>query len=416
MHSLYTLLWYLATPLVLLRLAWRARHQPGYLRHVPERFGFYRAGAAAPLIWIHAVSVGETRAAAPLIGALKARFPDHRILLTHMTPSGRDTGRSLFGDRVIQAYLPYDWPGAVQRFLRHFRPRLGLVMETELWPNLLTASRRAGVPVALVNARLSQRSARGYARIAPLARACLQALALVAAQSAADARRLRALGAREVIVTGNLKFDILPPEDLLARGRAWRAHWGNRPVLLAASTREGEEALLLDAMRDAPPEWLWVIVPRHPQRFEAVAQLLAARGLAFRRRSHDDTVDAGTRVLLGDSMGELFAYYAAADVAIVGGSLLPYGGQNPIEACAVGVPAIVGPHTYNFAQVTRAAIAAGAVVQVKDATRAVTEASRLLKDAAQRARMGAAGREFSAENRGATDKTVAALARLLEKP
>lgn len=407
---LYSLILYLLLPFIPLRLLWRARKQRAYLRHWPERFGWYPAAPRSAVIWIHAVSVGETRACAPLIDALQARYPQHKILLTHMTPTGRETGRSLFGTRVMQAYLPYDYPRAMQRFLTCFKPMLGLLMETELWPNLVAACQQGGVPLALINARLSEKSARGYARFAGLARDTLRALPLICAQTSADAERFMQLGARQVSVTGNLKFDVAPPPD----SRQLHALCGDaRPVLLAASTREGEEALILDALAAGIPDLLLVIVPRHPQRFDAVAALLAARHIPFQRRSANAPIRADTQVMLGDSMGEMFAYYGVADVAIIGGSLLPFGGQNLIEACALGVPVILGPHTYNFAQAAEDAIAAGAALRAADADEALAQAQHLLKDAALRAQMGDAARKFAAAHRGAVDKTMAAIAEKL---
>ncbi|MHB1231482.1 MAG: lipid IV(A) 3-deoxy-D-manno-octulosonic acid transferase [Burkholderiales bacterium] len=407
---LYSLILYLLLPFIPLRLLWRARKQRAYLRHWPERFGWYPAAPRSAVIWIHAVSVGETRACAPLIDALQARYPQHKILLTHMTPTGRETGRSLFGTRVMQAYLPYDYPRAMQRFLTCFKPMLGLLMETELWPNLVAACQQGGVPLALINARLSEKSARGYARFAGLTRDTLRALPLICAQTSADAERFMQLGARQVSVTGNLKFDVAPPPD----SRQLHALFNDaRPVLLAASTREGEEALILDALTTGIPGLLLVIVPRHPQRFDAVAALLAARHIPFQRRSANAPIRADTQVMLGDSMGEMFAYYGVADVAIIGGSLLPFGGQNLIEACALGVPVILGPHTYNFAQAAEDAIAAGAALRAADADEALAQAQHLLEDAALRAQMGDAARKFAAAHRGAVDKTMAAIAEKL---
>ncbi|MCE1180695.1 MAG: 3-deoxy-D-manno-octulosonic acid transferase, partial [Rhodocyclales bacterium] len=303
----YSLLLGLITPLIWLRLAWRARRQPEYLQHLGERYGFYPEAAPQKVIWVHAVSVGETRAAQPLIEGLLARWPDHRILLTGMTPTGREAGRSVYGERVMQAYLPYDYAFAVDRFFKHFSPAFGVLMETEVWPNLLAGARRRQVPVYLANARLSARSARGYRRFGALARPAFAALSGVAAQTAGDAERLTALGASRVAVCGNLKFDVTPAPALLAQGQAWRAALAGRTVWLAASTREGEEALLLDAWQ-GQHDALLVLVPRHPQRFDEVAALLAARGLRTVRRS-EGLPQADTQVWLGDSMGEMVAYY-----------------------------------------------------------------------------------------------------------
>jgi 3-deoxy-D-manno-octulosonic-acid transferase len=414
MRALYTLALYLLLPWALLHLVLRARRQPEYLSHVGERFGAYASVAAGPRIWIHAVSVGETRAAEPLVKALRESHPGHRILLTHATPTGRQTGLELFGDSVDRAYLPYDWPWAVRRFLDHFRPALGVVMETELWPNLVEHAHRRGVPVYLASARMSERSARGYARFGGLIAGTLRKLAGIGAQTPADARRLQELGAPGVVVTGNVKFDREVPASMLALGEQLRRQFGGqRGIFLAASTREGEEALLLDALAAAPlpASVLTVIVPRHPQRFDEVAALLARRGLAHRRRSDNKAVEDGIGYVVGDSMGELYAYYAACDVAFVGGSLLPLGGQNLLEACAVGRPVLVGPHTFNFEEATHDAIEAGAARRVQDAA-ALAEAARgLLADPVLRGRMSEAGRDFTSAHRGATARTMAMLHR-----
>ncbi|MDR1424616.1 MAG: lipid IV(A) 3-deoxy-D-manno-octulosonic acid transferase [Azoarcus sp.] len=416
----YNLLWLLALPCVLLRLVWRARKQPAYLRHVRERFGGYRVRAPGPLVWVHAVSVGETRAAEPLIRALLARGPVCTIVLTHMTPTGRATSKTLFGgeSRVLRVYLPYDFCLFVARFLRHFRPAFGVVMETELWPGLLAACRWRGVPVLLANARLSARSARGYGRFPALTRMTLGALTAIGAQSAADANRLTALGAGHVAITGNIKFDSEPPAAALALAERFRARCGPRPVILAASTREGEEAGIVDefiraAARKKHLNALLVLTPRHPQRFDEVEALVSAGGLAVARRSADGDLagaaplPAEIRVWLGDSMGEMYAYYAAADVALIGGSWLPFGGQNPIEASAVGTPVLLGPHTLNFRYVAEDAVAAGAARRCNDIADAMHAAFALLADAPARTAMSEAGRAFAAANRGATARTVA---------
>ena len=412
-HPIYSALVLVLLPWAVLHLLWRARRQPEYLRHWAERFGFFAAKPAAPVIWIHAVSVGETRAAQPVVAALRARYPDHAIVMTHMTPTGRQTSVELFGDSITRCYLPYDTPWGGRRFLQHFAPRLGVIMETELWPNLLASAAALGIPVHLVNARLSARSARRYARWPTLSAQALGHLTGICAQTAADAERLAALGGERITLTGNVKFDIEMPEPMLALGAALRARCGPRPVWLAASTREGEEPLILDAWHkvDASGTALLVIVPRHPQRFDEVAKLVAARGLALQRRSAEEAVAAGTQVLLGDSMGEMFAYYAMADVAFIGGSLLDYGSQNLIEACAVGTPVLVGPSTRNFAEAAAGATACGAALAIRDAEELVAQVSALLPDAARRRQMGEAGREFAARHRGATARTLEAITR-----
>ncbi|HEX6004419.1 MAG TPA: lipid IV(A) 3-deoxy-D-manno-octulosonic acid transferase [Burkholderiales bacterium] len=403
----YTLLLYLLVPYALCRLVWRARRQPAYLKHVPERFGYYSERPAAPVIWIHAVSVGETRAAEVLVRAFQEACPAHRILLTHMTPTGRETAERLFDASVFRCYLPYDLPGAVARFLDRFRPTVGIIMETEVWPNLIQACRTRDIPLYLVNARLSAKSQMRYRRFARLARDALHGLSAVAAQSQHDAERFTALGARAVSVTGNLKFDVAPPATLCTLGLEWRERYGARPVLLAASTREGEEALLLERWRTLDvPGALLVIVPRHPQRFDAVAQLLERSGYGWQRRSADERIAERTEIVLGDSMGEMFAYYSACDVAFVGGSLLPFGGQNMIEPCAVGKPVLFGPHTYNFSEAAEQAVAAGAARRVADADELMREARRLLTDPMGARRMGEAGIAFVDTHRGATERVL----------
>lgn len=413
---LYTILIHLLLPWAVLHLLWRSRKQPDYLNHWGERFGLFAAvPPRSPLLWIHAVSVGETRAAVPLVAALKARYPDHRILLTHMTPTGRATSETLFGDTVTRVYLPYDTPWAMRRFLGHFRPTLGLIMETELWPNLIASCQEAGVPLLLVNARLSEKSAHRYARFPGLTHSALNRLAAISAIGVDDAQRLKELGAPEAEISGSVKFDIDPPADQLALSQVFRSRFGNRPVLLCASTREDEEALLLDAWQKigAGKTALLVIVPRHPQRFDEVAGLVASRGLKMQRRSNELPVAADIQVWLGDSMGEMFAYYAAADVAFVGGSLLDFGCQNLIEPCAVGTPVLVGPSTFNFAEAARAAISAGAARQLGNAEEIVLAAQALLGDEAGRKRMGDAGRSFAARHRGATARTLALIERFI---
>jgi 3-deoxy-D-manno-octulosonic-acid transferase len=404
---LYSLALYLLLPWALFHLLWRARRQPAYLQHVGERFGRFPGGPRSRVIWIHAVSVGETRAAEPLIKALQMRYPDHRILLTHGTPTGRQTGLDLYGDRVDRCYLPYDFTWAMRRFLCHFRPVVGLFMETEIWPNLIESSVRASVPLYLVNARMSTKSARGYRRFGALTREALSNLTGVGAQTDSDAQRLAGLGATRVSVTGNVKFDREAPEEMLALAATLRGLFGARPIFLAASTREGEEALILEALAEMKKaDLLMIIVPRHPQRFGEVAALAAQRGFRAQRRSENRRIAADTRVVIGDSMGEMYAYYAASDIAFVGGSLLPLGGQNLLEACAVGCPVLVGPHTFNFEEATDGAVAAGAAVRVANARELIEVTDRLLRDSNQRTAMSRAGKKFAAAHRGATQKTL----------
>jgi len=416
---LYSILWWLALPLVLGRLWWRGRKEPGYRLHLGERLGFYgRKPAPRLTIMVHAVSVGETRAAEPLVEALLARWPGCRILLTHMTPTGRATGQALFkkhGERVVQSYLPYDTGFMVGRFLHHFAPKICILMETEVWPNLVQACGAYGIPVALVNARLSERSLQRGQRFGGLMMEAARGITVVAAQTPADAARIVSLGAPDVAVTGSIKFDVVPPDAALHTGAKLRARFEGRPVLLCASTREGEEALILDAfLRMARPQgMLLLLVPRHPQRFDEVARMVEARGLRLARRSSlPDHIDAD--VVLGDSMGEMFAYYAACDCAFIGGSLLPLGGQNLIEACALGKPVLVGQHTFNFLQATEEAVAAGGAVRVADADALLREAVDLLRNDARRAAMGAQAQAFAGTHRGATARTVELLQRFID--
>jgi 3-deoxy-D-manno-octulosonic-acid transferase len=413
----YRLLLWLLFPWVLMHLWWRGRRQPGYREHIPERFGWYQARPGRPVIWLHAVSVGETRAAEPLVRALAARYPGHELLLTQMTPTGRETAQQLFGGMATIVYLPYDYRGAVARFLARFRPRLGILMETEIWFNLVECCARESVPLLLANARLSEKSARGYELVAPLTRAALGGLAAVSAQTREDAERLERLGARGVEVTGNLKFDVALPPQMLALGAQLKQRIGQRPVLLAASTREGEEELVLEALSCIRVEGLLLLlVPRHPQRFDEVAALLARRNLSYLRRSDNRALPPDCRVLLGDSMGEMPAYYVACDLAFIGGSLLPYGGQNLIEACAVGRPLLFGRHMYNFAEASRLAVAAGAAIEVADATMLGERVGQLLADQATLARMSQAALAFSRAHQGATARNLAICERLLPAP
>jgi 3-deoxy-D-manno-octulosonic-acid transferase len=407
----YTLLLCALLPRALVHLWWRARRQPEYLEHVAERFGRYAIQVERPLIWVHAVSVGETRAAEPLIRALQRQYHRQRILITHMTPTGRATGATLFGDSVLRCYLPYDFPFAVERFLAHFKPACGILLETEIWPNLIHACRERGIPIYLINARLSEKSFRSYARFRTFAASCLRELDGIAAQGGADADRFKALGASTVEVTGNLKFDVTPDAAHVAQGDAWREQWGrSRPTLLCASTREGEEALLLQALQQIDiPDMLTVIVPRHSQRFDEVATLIERTGMPYQRRSANQALAAHTRIVLGDSMGEMFAYYAACDIAIIGGSLLPFGAQNLIEACAAGRPVIIGPHIFNFAEATQLAIDAGAAIRVEDAAGAIAVARELLCNRTKVRRMGQAGIEFTRGHQGATGKIIGLL-------
>ncbi len=404
----YTALLWLLLPYAFFHLYWRSRKQPEYLDHIGERFGRYAVSCDKPVIWLHTVSVGETRAAVTLVQSLRTRYPDHQILLSHTTPTGRAASEQLFGDDVIRVYLPYDYPFAVRRFLRHFRPRVGALLETEIWFNLIHACHAEAIPVLLLNARLSEKSARSYARFPKLARTSLHELYLISAQTEEDATRLATLANKAVPVMGNLKFDIAPPSAMLELGRHFRTLFGQRPVLLLASTREGEEELLLNALQHEQIEQLLiVIVPRHPQRFDEVASLVEKHGLHMQRRSSNEAISTHTQVVLGDSMGEMFAYYASCDLAFIGGSLLPFGGQNLIEACAVGTPLLIGPHTYNFEQAAELAVANGAAMRISHADDLLKQLDILMHDSNQLRNMGEAGKRFVSNNRGATKHAMA---------
>ena len=416
----YTLLMYLVALLLPLKLLWRGLKQPEYRQHVGERYGFYSQTANAPLIWVHCVSVGETRATQPLIQALLKEYPQHQILMTHGTPTGRETGQQILrqeiaSGRVLQAYLPVDTPGAARRFLDHFKPLLGLLMETELWFHLIAEARRRHIPLALLSARLSEKSARGYAKLGSLTSNGLQQLAVVAAQTEADAQRLQSLGASHVMVCGNLKFDVTPPADSAEKGAVLRQLLGkDRTVFMAASTREGEEALILDAVQNS--DILLLLVPRHPQRFAEVESLLKARALNYVLRTElAQPLNEDVQVVLGNSMGEMYAYYAASDFAVMGGSLQPLGGQNLIEAATMGVPTILGPNMFNFAQVTREAVAAKAAVQMADVSELATQIDTLTQNAEKRKAMSEAAKEFALKHRGTTQRLMAAIEGLLRK-
>jgi len=425
MRTLYSLVWWLILPFALFRLWWRGKKEPGYRMHIAERLGFYPPLPLSPgYIWVHAVSVGETRAAEPLVQALLAAWPEKDILLTCMTPTGRATGKTLFGNnpRILQAYLPYDTGLMMQRLVKHFHPIICILMETEIWPNLIAQCRAHGIPVALVNARLSERSLKKGKRLPSLIQEAADGISCVAAQTETDAQRLKEFGSRYVAVVGSVKFDTAPPKDALEKGERLRQMIGNRPVLICASTRDGEEVLLLDALANlTPPDTLLLMVPRHPQRFNDVANMLSARKLSFVRRSalHADLkpiqpISTDTQVLLGDSMGEMFAYYATSDVAFIGGSLEPLGGQNLIEACALGIPVLVGPHTFNFEAITEDAVTNDAAIRIHSAHELMKKAGELLNNRKKCHLMGENARQFAFRQKGATDRTLEILRPFLD--
>lgn len=418
-RGLYRLALWLVFPLIWLYLLKRSQKQPAYREFWLERLGYYSLAIQQQFIqsntspiWLHAVSVGEMRASAPVIAALRQQYPQRRLLLTCMTPTGRETAQELFGDFATIVFLPYDYPSAIRRFLRSFQPQCGVVMETEIWPNLIHACADAGIPLVLANARLSEKSYLGYRKALCLIRPAMARWAQVLAQAPADAERLMTLGAVKPQVMGSVKFDNHPDAAKIEQGHSWRTQFGSRSVVLLASSRDREEAEILVQWpilfpQNAP---LLIIVPRHPQRFEAVASLIENSGLHLLRRSQwqgDSLVDAD--VLLGDSMGEMTAWFACADITIMGGSLLPFGSQNFIEACAVGCPVLLGTHTYNFAAATEAAVAAGAAWQAPNLSELWPEIPRLLSDSSRQQQMRAAGKTFAQAHRGATDLLVKSL-------
>jgi 3-deoxy-D-manno-octulosonic-acid transferase len=412
MRLLYSLLIYCAVPFAFAGVLWRGLRDRGYWQGLSERFGGGQR-TATPALWLHAVSLGEVTAAAPLVRALRARHPESALVLTTATPTGRARARSLFGDAVDVRFLPYDTPGAVARFMDRIQPRLAVIMETELWPNLYRECERRGVPMVLASARLSAKSVARYRRLGSLARGIFSATSLIAAQTPVDAERFVAIGAPRdrTCVAGNIKFDLDIGPGVIDAGRALRSFFGSsRPVWIAGSTHAGEEALVLAAHAELPPDVLLLLVPRHPERFDAVAQLLAQGGWKFARRSGAARPDADVRVVLVDSVGVLAALYAAADAAFVGGSLVPIGGHNLLEPAALGVPVLTGPFTANGREIAQLLLSQGAALQVADARELAAALRRLLSDPAERQRMGASGRQIVESNRG----SVARLLGLIE--
>ncbi|MFI8579163.1 lipid IV(A) 3-deoxy-D-manno-octulosonic acid transferase [Ectopseudomonas khazarica] len=418
-RHLYTLLLHLALPLIALRLALRARKAPAYARRIKERFSFALPPLKPGGIWVHAVSVGESIAAAPMIRALQARYPELPITVTCMTPTGSERIQALFGDSVQHCYLPYDLPWAAARFLDRVRPRLAVVMETELWPNHIHQCAGRGIPVALANARLSERSARGYARFGKLTAPMLAELSLIAVQTQAEAQRFLDLGARPdcVEVTGSIKFDLKIDAELLQRAAELRRQWQaeQRPVWIAASTHAGEDEIVLAAHRqllETRPNALLILVPRHPERFNSVHELCLSDGLTTRRRATGEAVQTGDQVLLGDTMGELLFLYALADIAFVGGSLVANGGHNLLEPAALGKPVLSGPHLFNFLEIAAQLRAAGALSEVADAAQLAERTATLLDTPAEAQRMSAAGLAVLKANQGALERLLDGLRRL----
>ena len=419
MRTLYTFLLYLLTPLVLLRLAWRGLRAPAYWRRWPERFGRIEPALGEQVIWVHAVSVGEVQAAEPLVRALLERHPEYSLLVTTVTPTGSARVTALFGQQLAHVYAPYDLPGTVARFYDRVRPRLAIIMETELWPNLYHACQQRAIPLLLINARLSARSVTGYCRVRGLAGETLSAVTEIAAQGEADAGRFASLGADPAVitVTGNLKFEQRMPPSLLERAEVLRRDWGvSRPVWIASSTHEGEDELILDVFRQLRKQFshcLLVLVPRHPERFEPVATLCRQQGYETVLRSEHVGCAAETAVYVGDTMGELPLLYAASDVAFVGGSLVPHGGHNLLEPAALGIPVVTGPHVFNFIEICDLLIGAGAAVRASDSGELLQIVTRWLGDANERHRVGQLGRQVVEKNRGALQSVLTIVERYL---
>lgn len=419
MQLLYSLLLYLGVPLLLARLAWLGLSDSDYLKGWRERFG--HAGprdASKPLVWVHAVSVGEVQAARPLLDYLQRRSPEVDLLLTTTTPNGARTAAQAYAAGVARQYFPYDLPHVVTRFLDSVRPSLLIIMETEIWPNLYRECRRRGIPVALVNARLSERSCRGYRRIGGLTARTLRCLSLVAAQSRADADRFVSLGAdpATVRVTGNLKFDISQPHSTLEAGEVMRRFFSvNRPVWLAASTHDGEERIVLDAFTqvlERQPACLLVLAPRHPERAAEVGELCRKFGFLTVYHSQNGEYSAQTRVYIVDTLGELPVFYAASDIGFVGGSLTPLGGHNMLEPASLGVPVLAGPHLFNFAEVSELLASAEALEQVSTANELAGKVCELLDDANLRHAIGERGKQVVRNNQGTLARLIDALTEL----
>jgi 3-deoxy-D-manno-octulosonic-acid transferase len=457
MHSLllaaYSTLMWMLQPVLRAKLARRAKAEPAYAQHMAERFGYYihaaQPGQGIPVVWVHAVSLGETRAAAILLAQLRSQLPGMRLLLTHSTATGRAEGAKLLQPGDVQAWLPWDTLGATQRFLQHFRPQIGILMETEIWPSLCAQAQRAGVPLVLANARLNVKSLRAAQRVAWLARPAYASLAQVWAQTEADAQRLATIGAQHISVQGNLKYDIALDGAQMAQGVAWRQAT-QRLVIMLASSREGEEVLFLQAisalqavepaqaaMQNTAASVQWLIVPRHPQRFDEVAALIVQAGFSVSRRSQwgaDSATDmtpenssglanalavapalasATAQVWLGDSLGEMALYYSLSHSALLGGSFAPLGGQNLIEGIAAGCPIIVGPHTFNFTDAATSAVEQGAAVRVADMPSGLQAALQLTTNAPQHTAMQQAGQHWLASSRGAAQRMAAEVVRVL---
>lgn len=418
MRWLYSLLLYLLTPLVFVRLWQRGRKSPAYRERWGERFGYIAALPDRPRIWLHAVSVGETIAAAPLVRSLLETYPEHALLITSTTPTGSAQVRRLFGERVEHCYLPYDLPHVLKRFLNRIRPQILIVMETELWPNLYAACHARAIPVLVVNARLSERSFKGYGKIRALIRPALQ-VAEVLAQTEEDAARFIKLGApsEQVTVTGNLKFDQEIPEGVLAQGLALRDQLGRqRKIWVAASTHTGEDEPVLQAHRhllEQEPDALLILVPRHPERFDDVSTLVTSMGFVSQRRSLEASVNPAIQVFVGDTLGEMMVFFSASDIAFIGGSLVETGGHNPLEPAALGLPVITGPHWFNFAGIYPELLEYGAAREVAGPDELTRVLQELFAYNALRQQAGKAAQQVVEQNRGALKHTLNSIARII---
>lgn len=416
----YSLLYYLLLPMVFLRLWLRGRKAPLYRQRWAERLGFISEPARQGGLWVHSVSVGETIAAAPLIKQIQAAYPELQITVTTMTPTGSERVKALFGDSVFHVYVPYDTPGAVRRFLKRVKPALALVMETELWPNLIHGCWSRDIDVVIANARLSARSARGYGRFARLTRDMLSKVSLIAAQAPEDGQRFTDMGLppERLRVTGSVKFDIAVSDDLRHAGQALRQPWGDRPVWIAASTHQGEDELVLAAFQlilSQHPEALLILVPRHPERFPEVAELCRQQHFAVARRSLNEPVSGTTQVLLGDTMGEMMLFFAASDAAFVGGSLVPNGGHNYLEPAALGLPVLSGPHRFNFTQISELLTAAGGMVVVESAELLAEQVAEWFTQPQFAQQVGNAAQRVVEANRGAQQRLFELVQPYLEK-
>lgn len=419
MRTLYTLLFYIALPFILIRLWWRGRQSPGYRQRVLERLGYYSTEKMSPnTLWLHAVSYGEAVAAEPLIVALLKQYPDRPLLVTTMTATGAARVTQRFAGQVVHQHVPYDYPGAVKRFFEHNQPSVAILMETELWPNLINGCARRQIPIIIANARLSEKSFQGYRRMIPITCPMLKKINVIAAQSQSDALRFEKLGAtpEQVKVVGNLKFDMVPRPDLWEAGLEWRGELGNRPVWIAASTHPGEEEQVLEAHRlilAQHPNALLLLVPRHPERFDRVAELCKTSNFSTQRLTENNFPSSTTQIFIVDAMGMLPKFYRAADVAYVGGSLVPIGGHNIIEAASAKSAILFGPHMHNFTAIAEQFYQAKACEKVEDSKSLAQKVLNLLENPAHRQALIQAADQIVIENTGALEKTVREISLLL---